>query len=81
MSDKMHEEFKAWHEDQYGYFRLGVHHCQLRWEAWQASRAALVIELPNSECFGEYSQEAARVMRDGCADAISEAGLKYMVNS
>jgi hypothetical protein len=49
------------------------------WESWKASRAAVVVELPNTECFGEYSQEAASVMRDGCADAIEEQGLNYKV--
>lgn len=48
------------------------------WEGWQASREALVIELPSYECFGQYSEEAARVMRDGCADAIEETGEKWV---
>lgn len=52
---------------------------QAAWWGWQASRAAVVVELPNTECFGEYSQEAASVMRDGCADAIEEQGLNYKV--
>ncbi|WP_152606251.1 hypothetical protein [Pseudomonas plecoglossicida] len=47
--------------------------------AWQASRAAVVVELPNTECFGEYSQEAASNMRDSCAEAIEEQGLNYKV--
>lgn len=46
------------------------------WVFWQASRAAVVVELPGTEWFGEYSQEAARVMRDGCAEAIEAQGLK-----
>ncbi|POG01248.1 hypothetical protein BGP84_01135 [Pseudomonas putida] len=47
--------------------------------AWHASRAAVVVELPNTECFGEYSQEAASNMRDSCAEAIEEQGLNYKV--
>jgi hypothetical protein len=47
--------------------------------SWQASREAVVVELPNTECFGEYSQEAASNMRDSCAEAIEEQGLNYKV--
>ena len=47
--------------------------------AWQVSRASVVVELPNTECFGEYSQEAASNMRDGCAEAIEEQGLTCKV--
>lgn len=50
-----------------------------RWLAWQASREVVVVELPNTECFGEYSQEAASNMRDSCAEAIEEQGLNYKV--
>jgi hypothetical protein len=53
---------------------------QADWESfqkgWQASREAVVVEFPGTEWFGEYSQEAARVMRDGCAEAIEAQGLK-----
>lgn len=49
---------------------------QAAWWGWQASREAVVVELPGTEWFGEYSQEAARVMRDGCAEAIEAQGLK-----
>ena len=53
---------------------------QADWESfqkgWLASREAVVVELPGTEWFGEYSQEAARVMRDGCAEAIEAQGLK-----
>ncbi len=49
-------------------------------KGWKASREALVITLPNTECFGEYSQEAARVMRDSCADAIEDQGIKFEVS-
>lgn len=48
-------------------------------KGWQASREAVVVELPGTEWFGEYSQEAARVMRDGCAEAIEAQGLKCEV--
>lgn len=48
---------------------------QQHWEGWQASRAALVVELPY--CFDTYgySAEVARVATDGCAEAIEDAGI------
>lgn len=52
-----------------------------RLAVWLKSRESVVVQLPNTECFGEFSEETARVMRDGCADAIAESGLKYAVNS
>ncbi|MBD1555240.1 hypothetical protein [Pseudomonas typographi] len=52
-TEKMREEFEAWVEANFGlsvrrnpagaYQSFGVY---AAWEAWQASRAALVIELP-----------------------------------
>ncbi|WP_434706898.1 hypothetical protein J3Q07_08280 [Pseudomonas sp. D4-18] len=94
MSDKMREEFEAWalshfinsqsmqpllrDEDEPEEYRFS--RVNMAWIAWQASREALVITLPNTECFGEYSQEAARVMRDSCADAIEEQGIKFEVS-
>lgn len=46
---------------------------------WDASRSDLVIELPSTEGFGEYSEETARVMRDCCADAIEYVGVKWVM--
>lgn len=39
MSDKMREEFEAWYSDFDGY---GEAHKKEMWDAWQASRAAMV---------------------------------------
>lgn len=52
--DKMREEFEAWALEVHGYSG-GVTHCgsyytskiDALWEAWQASRAALCVELPD----------------------------------
>ncbi|WP_448693542.1 hypothetical protein [Pseudomonas rhizophila] len=87
MSDKIREEFEAWHGDQYGYFRLDVPHCQLRWEAWQASREAMVIELPPVPEIPEEPEDAiddshmdvyhsSVGMRHACSKFIEAAGLK-----
>lgn len=50
----MREEFEAWHHAEFGYV-IAVEddpqqdgQCAKRWKAWQASRAALRVELP--EC-------------------------------
>lgn len=63
--------------------RMGESYCDPKaataWIHWQASRAAVVITLPNTEFFGEYSEEAARTMRDSCADAIEEQGINFEV--
>jgi hypothetical protein len=47
------------------------------WKFWQASRAAIEIELPTTtEGFGMYSQEVAQVAIDLCAGQIEASGLK-----
>lgn len=47
------------------------------WFHWQASRAAVVVELPDSsETVGQYSSEVYRLARDEFVDAIAAAGLK-----
>jgi len=43
-----------------------------------AALDSVVVELPSTEGFG-YSEEVARVMRDGCADAIQEAGVDWVM--
>ena len=45
------------------------------WQAWQASREAVVVELPGAEGYG-FSEDAAQAMRDECANAIEAQGLK-----
>ncbi|EMO5470352.1 hypothetical protein [Pseudomonas aeruginosa] len=49
----MREEFEAWHHAEFGYV-IAVEddpqqdgQCAKRWKAWQASRAALRVELPD----------------------------------
>jgi hypothetical protein len=76
---KMREEFEAWAEANLGlsirrtpsgaYQSFGVYSA---WEAWQASREALVIELPepsgiSADGFG---------YREACVRAITATGLK-----
>lgn len=87
-NEKMREEFEAWalarfinsetmnpllrdpeESDEYLYTMVNM-----AWVAWQASRAALVIELPEDYCY-DSSGEAYLVIRD-CREAIEAAGLK-----
>lgn len=75
MSDKMREEFEAWYKKRYGSREHSAWaHAELAdsWEAWQASRAALVVELPpmtNNGYDGFYPAY-------GVKKAIHAAGVK-----
>jgi hypothetical protein len=56
-------------EGQFNYFWF-------MWQAaWQASRAALVVELPEDWDPVSEKDEGAREMRDACVDAIQSAGV------
>lgn len=92
--DKMREEFEAWCckrgytlkpaetncgiiiEGAYGHPRV-----QLAWESWQASRAALCVELPSFEngSIRGYSGdcEEARMVVDAIAESLDEASVRY----
>jgi len=75
-NDKMRDEFESWanslfypletHENGL-YVKLVV---QDMWAAWQASRAAVVVELPGNV------HHTASGMRLGCQEAIEAAGLQ-----
>ena len=64
MSEKMRAEFDAWTME------YGFDDDEHMWEAWQASRAALVVELP-----GEVVCERVEYYYDGWNDAAAEARL------
>ncbi|BBJ66300.1 hypothetical protein [Enterobacter sp. 18A13] len=51
---------------------------QWRWEAWQASRAAIEIELPEacSCCYSESEKELHDAAMSEVADILSAAGIK-----
>ncbi|TAI99825.1 hypothetical protein [Pectobacterium versatile] len=48
---------------------------QSMWQAWQDSRAELVVPLPSAEGFSIYSKETAQVAIDCCAEAILSVGI------
>lgn len=97
--EKMREDFEAWaitcawlglsdecmarDEINGGYYGLELH---AAWLAWQASRAALVIELPYVPSYPAheaasdqdyYLDEAKADIRQQCKQAIEAAGVKW----
>lgn len=51
------------------------HSTNLAWCAWQASRAAIEIELPDKVMVEDDFDNGHNCAIDYCADAISDAGL------
>lgn len=78
---KMRAEFEAW-AGQYGYSLERDHEtggyyadgADLAWSAWQASRAALAVELPDSRSLSASDDPWS--VRDWCKDAIESAGVR-----
>ncbi|MGI0568497.1 hypothetical protein [Pseudomonas aeruginosa] len=67
------EEFEAWHLAKHGYITRGNEdlgegaygqgQCSQRWETWQASRAALRVELPD-----DGIEDCRRDWQNSCRD-------------
>ena len=81
MSEKMREEFESW--------AISCHMCtyldgvecrhqstEWAWMAWQASRAALVVELP-SDIGGEYYADGWNAALMCVEEKLKEAGVTY----
>lgn len=75
----MREEFEAWHHAEFGYCvpeeedPLAIGECVKRWRIWQASRAALRVELPKPYAF---HQEVQTVFLDRVKEALQQAGIE-----
>ena len=79
--EKCREEFEVWAEENLGlsvrrtpsgaYQSFGVYSA---WEAWQASRKVLVVELPEHYQY-DSPGEVIPVLKD-CRAAIEAAGVK-----
>jgi hypothetical protein len=67
MSEQMRKEFEEWFFD---VVDAGVVAEELCWQAWQASRAAIVVELPD---WSEY--DTPRQAIDACGRSLKEAGF------
>ena len=94
MENKMREEFESWCMENNYTIRPAEKNCnividgayghpkvQVAWEAWQASRAALVVELPSFENgslrgYGGDCAEANMVI-DSVAESLDAAGVSY----
>lgn len=82
----MREEFEVWYGDEVGLGaeivrdwregdEYGAHErCDIAWWGWQASRAALVVELPAGGYWAGYDNEHMMESRD-VREALSEAGI------
>ena len=66
--DKMREEFEAWYENEPD--RTTATKCAM-WNAWQASRAALCVQMPR--CCNE-EQDSYRL---NIIDSLDDAGVSY----
>lgn len=85
--DKMREEFETWAVNFKGAFNLplfvmkdsdGVYTdgmARIAWLAWQASRAALVVELPQVSWADNLGQEC--MLLDEVTRMLDKAGIKY----
>ena len=71
MSEKMRDDFFEWYyqQEQFG----GAHQEEL-WKAWQASRAALVVELPGAIWCSLAYHEAINDVKE----ALDDAGVDYI---
>ena len=75
------EEFEAWHHAEFGYCiseeddAWNAGECAKRWEVWQASRAALKVELPDGDP-GEVGPR--KFVIEEVKEALQQAGIEVM---
>lgn len=70
MTDKMREEFEDWF---FGELDAGAVVEEACWKAWQAGRAAVVVELPEYE----FSNHHRNILIDEVKSSLDAAGVKY----
>jgi hypothetical protein len=70
MNEQMRKEFESW---LYGDKNFALSADELAWSAWQASRAAIVVELP------KYTPKAHRINATvaGIKIELKKAGVSY----
>ena len=73
MSEKMRDDFFEWYYQQE---QFGDAHQEELWRAWQASRAALVVELP-SDINGEYYADGWNAALMCVEGMLEDAGVSY----
>ncbi|HBN8444313.1 TPA: hypothetical protein L3703_002255 [Pseudomonas aeruginosa] len=83
----MREEFEAWHHAEFGYCvpeeegPLAIGECAKRWRIWQASRAALRVELPEKmeptrNIYGNLIIGSYNAVLDAVKEALQQAGIE-----
>ena len=89
-TEKMREEFEAWicglwpgvsisrNPDNAAMFAGSYRdeRAHMAWKAWQASRAAIEVDLPPEWAPVSERDDGANEMREHCASAIESLGLK-----
>lgn len=81
-TEKMREEFEAWYLRRFGKCDLKSSWAMERWEAWQASRAAIEVELPEQrnvpdrDCWARTNALGYNTANHECRTSIESLGLK-----
>ncbi|HHQ2783722.1 hypothetical protein ACEPUT_03850 [Pseudomonas aeruginosa] len=87
MEQAMRQEFEAWHHAEFGYV-IAVEddpeqdgQCAKRWQAWQASRAALRVELPDAlvpenNVSSKLIIGAYNALLEHVTEALQQAGIE-----
>ena len=83
--DKMREEFEAWTKQRWvkpnlNKYESGYENATIneQWQAWQASRKALVVELPHAAFFNDANDSPALCYRVAEIEkALDAAGVAY----
>ncbi|WP_312293203.1 hypothetical protein [Atlantibacter hermannii] len=77
--EESRKQFEAWFHSRYDQISMPpVERSMLftnQWASWQASRAAIEIELPDKVMVEDEFDNGHNVAIDYCADAIRAAGL------
>ncbi|MFU8569393.1 hypothetical protein ACNATU_27030 [Pseudomonas aeruginosa] len=91
MEQAMRDEFEAWHHAEFGYCvpeeedPLAIGECVKRWRIWQASRAALRVELPEKmeptrNIYGNLIIGSYNAVLDAVKEALQQAGIEVKQN-
>lgn len=87
MEQAMRQEFEAWHHAEFGYV-IAVEddpeqdgQCAKRWKAWQASRAALRVVLPDAlvpenNVSSKLIIGAYNALLEHVTEALQQAGIE-----
>ncbi len=86
MMDKSREQFEAWFNSKSNWkivttmrTKTGYTNnpsAQSKWEVWQASRAAVEIELPQTQYYGDHWSGDWALDKDSVEEVLTEQGLK-----